>query len=371
MKILLVVPGGVDKSGYERVIPALLWLIERLAAQHDVLVVALNQYERPCSYPLCGAQVVNLGHSRTPVSELRLPHRWRQIKSALQSFGRPDVIHGFWAQESGILAGLVGMQLHQPVVLSIGGGELTWLPHIGYGLQGHWRTRWRVRLALRLATAVTAGSQFVMQSLPASVRAVHWLPLGVDTTQFSNAACPEGPPWRLIHVATINPVKDQGTLLHALAAVRQQMPDVHLDWIGEDTLNGRLQAQAQALGLTTAITFHDFLPSAAITQLYQRAHLYVQSSLHESQGVAVCEAAACCVPTVGTYVGLVAELAPTAATAVPVGDAQALSTAILHLLTHPAARKALGRAAQAWAYAHNADWTASQFVALYQRLQGT
>ena len=33
MKIALVVPGGVDRSGTRRVIPIILWLIERLVRQ--------------------------------------------------------------------------------------------------------------------------------------------------------------------------------------------------------------------------------------------------------------------------------------------------------------------------------------------------
>ena len=47
MKLAIVTPGGVDESGTERVIPAFLWLIERLARRHDVHVFALSQEPRP------------------------------------------------------------------------------------------------------------------------------------------------------------------------------------------------------------------------------------------------------------------------------------------------------------------------------------
>ena len=40
MKTLLVIPGGVDASGTKAVIPALLWLIERLVSRHEVAVLA-------------------------------------------------------------------------------------------------------------------------------------------------------------------------------------------------------------------------------------------------------------------------------------------------------------------------------------------
>ena len=61
MKIALIVPGGLDRSGRENVIPALLWLVERLAQRHEVLAVALHQEPEPSRYPLLGAQVINLG----------------------------------------------------------------------------------------------------------------------------------------------------------------------------------------------------------------------------------------------------------------------------------------------------------------------
>jgi hypothetical protein len=44
MKVVVVVPGGFDRSGRERVIPALLWLVERLARR---------QAGTWCSFRLC------------------------------------------------------------------------------------------------------------------------------------------------------------------------------------------------------------------------------------------------------------------------------------------------------------------------------
>ena len=46
MRIGLVVSGGVDRSGRERVTPSLLWLVERLARRHDVHVFVLALLSR-------------------------------------------------------------------------------------------------------------------------------------------------------------------------------------------------------------------------------------------------------------------------------------------------------------------------------------
>ena len=79
MKIALVVPGGVDRSGEDKVIPCLLWQIERLAAGGDeVHVFALGQEPRSGLWPLLGAEVHNIGPRPRPlraVAELAAEHR--------------------------------------------------------------------------------------------------------------------------------------------------------------------------------------------------------------------------------------------------------------------------------------------------------
>ena len=365
MKIVLVVPGGFDRSGSERVIPALLWLTERLARRNEVHVCVLGGADEPASYRLVGAQVHVLGRVASGLPGTRALRQWRPLMRTLALIGRPDVIHGIWAGASGVLAGLAGRKLGVPAVLSIGGGELVWLPEIGYGGRGSWRGRAQAGMALRLACAVTAGSRYA--ALPLQGRySVQIVPLGVDVPSLAapvdRAA---GPPWRLLHVASINRVKDPPTLLRAMRVIVDQEPGVRLDWVGEDTLGGAIQRRCGELGLMQHISFHGFQTSQAVAPLYRAAHLHLLASRHESQAVVVGEAAAAGLPTVGTAVGVLAELAPEAAWAVPVGDAMALAGGALALLRDATRREQLARAAQSWARAHDADWTAARFEAIY------
>jgi glycosyltransferase involved in cell wall biosynthesis len=369
MRIALVVPGGVDRGARERVIPALLWLIERLARRHTLHVFALDQAPEPCVYPLLGATVHNLGWAPA-YAPARAWRRWQLLLLGLRANGPFDVLHGFWAAPSGLLAALAGRRLGVPVVVSIGGGELAMLPEIGYGARLRRRGRAQVALALRLAARVTGGSRYALAPLDGRV-AADWLPLGVDAARFDGLAeRPDGPPWQLLHIASLNRVKDQETLLRALRRVADAEPAVHLDVVGEDTLGGAVQARCAALGLERLVTFHGFLPSDALPPLYRRAHLHVLTSRHESQAVVVGEAAAAGVPTVGTAVGLVAELAPECAWAAPVGDDAALAAGILALLRDPARRERIGRAARDWARRYDADWTAMEFERIYAEVSG-
>ena len=222
---------------------------------------------------------------------------------------------------------------------------------------------------LRMASAVSGPSRYATRDATSIRPDVQWIPTGVDTTIFQGSiqrSC--GPPWRLVQVAGLNQVKDQETLLRAVRQVATICPDITLDCIGVDVLNGRVQTLARDLGIADLVRFHGVLAVDEILPFYQRAHLFAQSSLYESMGAAVLEASAAGVPTVGTNVGIVAEMAPQAAVAVPVGDPNALAKGIVELLENSRLRMELALAAQDFARMYNADWAVAQFEGLYQRV---
>jgi glycosyltransferase involved in cell wall biosynthesis len=368
VRLALVVPGGVDRGGRERVIPALLWLIERLARRHDVHVFALAQERAPSDYPLLGARVHNLGlasRSRWPGQAL-LPV-FRALVRGLEEQGPFDLIHAFWANNPGFLTALAARRLRVPFVLSLGGGELVALPDIRYGSQLLLRERLKVKWALTRASRVTVASGPMASLARGHGVTPEIVPLGVDGAFFSEPSSAAGPP-RLLHVASLNRVKDQPMLLRAFRRVVNERPDARLDVVGEDTLAGLVQAECAALALAPHVKFHGFLASDAVIELFRMARLCVVSSRHEAGPLVALEAAACGVPTVGTAVGHIRDLAPERALAVPVGDAAALAAGILVLLGDEPRRRAMGEAARAWARAHDADATASAFERIYADL---
>lgn len=369
MKIGLVAPGGFDRSGTERVIPVFLWLVERLARCHEVHVVTLNQYPQPDRYPLLGATVHNIGHpgGSRRASRQMLPV-WRLL--AQEHRRKPfDVLQGLWAGEAGLIAVLCGRLLGVPSVVTVAGGELTALPEIGYGWQLKPGGRMVVASALRLATAVTCATEYMVRRVRPHRPDVHRILLGVDCGLFTplEVALP-GPPWRLLHVASLNRVKDQPTLLRAFARLRAEEPEVRLDIVGVDTLGGEIQRLAKTLGLAEHVAFHGFETSAQVAARLRESHLLLHSSLSEAGQMVVLEAGACRVPSVGTDVGHIADLAPEAAIAVPVGDAEALAQAAVALLRDPARRERLAANAFDFVCQHNADYTAEQYELLYHQL---
>jgi glycosyltransferase involved in cell wall biosynthesis len=367
MRIAFVIPGGVDRGGREHVVPMFLWLIERLARRHELHVFVLDYYDEPCTYDLRGATVHDLGRPRG----IRGTRRFRvaqRLGDALHRHGPFDLLHAYWGMPAGAAAARVAPAMRLSFVLTLDSGELVRIDDIAYGLQRRWIDRRAVRAAIRGASAVTVPTVYMSKLMPPGSNPPAVIPMGVDRSVFANAGPVDGPPWRLIRVGSINRVKDYPTLLLAFAAVVQREPDVHLDVVGEDTLGGTIVRLATELGLDAHVTFHGPLDSVRVAQLYARSHVNLVSSRHESANVTVLEAACTGVPTVGTAVGYIADLHPDGAVAVPVRSPRALADAIVSLLRDPERRRRIGLHARDWALAHDADWTADAFDALYHRV---
>jgi glycosyltransferase involved in cell wall biosynthesis len=366
MRVGLVVPGGVDRSGRDRVVPSLLLLVERLAARFDLTVFVVDYHPEPQTYPLLGATVRDLGRVTGPrgLRRLRITAR---LRAALERHGPFDVLHAYWGMPAGIATVDGAKGLGVPVVVTLDSGELVAIDDIGYGLQRRWIDRRAIDRLLRHASAVTVATAF-MANLPALARSGVGpivIPIGVDPQLFPPALRAEGPPWRLLRVGSINPVKDYATLLHTVA----QLPgDVSLDIVGEDTMHGAMEALARRLAIEGRVSFHGWQPHDRLPSFFARAHLNIVSSRHESANVTVLEAAASGVPTVGTAVGFVADWDGDRAVAVPAGDPTALAAAIGSLLRDPERRTRLAEAARTWTLAHDADSTAAAFASLYERV---
>ena len=364
MKLALVVPGGVDRSGQVRVIPALLDLIRRLARAHNVHVFALNQEPRPGRWTLEGASIHNIGPGFTRARALR-------ALAAEHLRGRFALVHSIWSGAPGLVAVAAARMLRVPSIVHVTGGELLALPDIAYGGRLSWRGRLREGVVLRAATAVTATSAPMLASLAALGIAARRIAFGVDLERWpacEPCAREPGAPARLIHIGSLNRVKDQPVLLRALAELSREGVAYEMDIVGEDTLRGETQRLSEALGLQGRVRFHGFLTQPALRPLIERAHLMVMSSRHEAGPFVLLEAALAGVPTVGSAVGHIAEWAPTAAVAVPVGNWTALARSVSAVLADESVRLHLAREAQRRALSGDADYTARAVQALYDEL---
>jgi glycosyltransferase involved in cell wall biosynthesis len=394
MNIGILLP-GFSSDENDAAIPVQLNLVREMAQHHEVRVLALRYPFRCDVYSIYGATVYSLGMGQVRgVGRLQL---WLDALLTLRRLHQEkpfDVFHAMWADETGLLAVWAGKLLGVPSVVSIAGGELANFEDIGYGLQLGTFSRWMVRQALEGADSVVVACEYIRLLLAGyRVRRVEKIVLGVDVEGFTppentglTAKTPSSPREireelnhrdtalsitedterrRIIHVASLVKVKDQATLLKAVA----RLEGVTLDIIGVGYEEQRLKDLARTLGIFERVNFLGAVPHHELPDYYRRAALHVLSSRHEGLGMVTLEAAACGVPSISTNVGLLPDC-PDMGVTVAVGDDVALADAIRSLLADEPRRRALGESAlNAVRSRYSIQETVRQFSALYEHLK--
>ncbi len=158
-------------------------------------------------------------------------------------------------------------------------------------------------------------------------------------------------------------------LLHAFVQVRQAFPDAALLLIGDGPQRARLEALTVELGQSDRVHFVGLRRD--VHRLLPLLTTYAQSSLWESDGIAIKEAMACGVPVVATAttgarnilqdreLGLVC----------PIGDADALADALIRVCGDSDLASRLGQAGRERCVEHfSAEQYAVQLRELYETL---
>lgn len=172
-------------------------------------------------------------------------------------------------------------------------------------------------------------------------------------------------------VARLSAVKDHGTLLRAMASLRDRIPALHCVLVGDGPERPHLEALADSLGIRALVHF-----AGERTQppnLHGLFDVSVLCSISEAFPNSVLEAMAAARPVVATDVGGTPDAVREGVTGllVPPSDPARLADAILRLHGDPELRTRLGAAACAAARAgYSADAVIGQVESLYSRLAG-
>ncbi|MGA2631501.1 MAG: glycosyltransferase [Terriglobia bacterium] len=161
------------------------------------------------------------------------------------------------------------------------------------------------------------------------------------------------------------PIKGVVYLVRALAALRQEIPDVRLEIAGSGPERAAVECEVQSLGLAGSVVFlgwqHD------LERVLPGWDVFVQPSLTDSFGIATLEAMAAGLPVVATGVGGLRELVEDGRTGwlVPPADPAALAKRLRDLALNPAQRRAMGMAGRERARAH---FSVERMVAEIQKI---
>lgn len=174
------------------------------------------------------------------------------------------------------------------------------------------------------------------------------VPEGIDLDAWSEL--PEPGPWArrpvILNVARQYPRKNTATLLRALPAVLEAVPDARLRVVGGGPELGALRGLARELGLGEAVRFLGAVEDAtALRREYASAAVFCLPSLQEGFGIVYLEAMAAGLPVVAGRAGAAPEVVPDGRVGhlVPPLDAGALADALVRLLRDSESRRAFGR----------------------------
>ena len=213
-----------------------------------------------------------------------------------------------------------------------------------------------------VANCRAAADRLRFEGVPARKIAV--IPNGLDTEVYAL----RGPIARVRRVATVanlRPEKGHDVLLDAAAIVVRRFPDAHFDIVGAGPELAALEARAESLGLTSAVSFLGHCED--VPARLAAADLFVLPSRSEAFPNAVLEAMAIGLPTIASAVGGLLEVIQPERNGVlvPVGDPQALARAISGLMADPARAARLGAAARAHAQTFSFSGMVAGFEQIY------
>lgn len=226
---------------------------------------------------------------------------------------------------------------------------------------------------LRFITVSESSRRDIATDHKVDIDRVHIVPIGIDTDVFAPRPDVAKVPGRLVSTASADvPLKGQRFLLEALAKVRPEIPEVHLELVGRQREGSTTADTLARLGLADIVRFNHGISYDALIDLIATAQVAIVPSLYEGFSIPAIEALACGAPLIATDGGALPEVAgPHLETClqVPAGDSDALAEQIKFALRNPDVSARIGaagreRVIEKWSWHRSAEQTADHCRAL-------
>lgn len=357
--------GGIASQG----LPAVVGLTEGLARRFDVdayLLASPDPDFRPTGYRVASPPAWADGRAFRKV-------RWAALAArflASHRRGPYDAVFSFWGYPMGTFAVSLARLVRRPSIVALLGGETASVPSIGYGTLQGGASRRLVLATCARASILSVLSEHQRTTLCRNglVRGdVQVVPIGVDRSRFKPMPKVRSPPLKLLHVANLTPVKDQGMLIRGVDLLRREL-DVRLRVVGVDHMGGQVQDLVARLGIGNIVEFAGGIPHDEIPAQLAWADMIVLTSLSEGQNGSLTEAAMAGVLQVSTPVGHIAEFGEEMAVVVRTGDPRDLAARIMAISTDTVGwERRVGRARE-WAESHDLEWTIGRYTELIEKV---
>ena len=262
----------------------------------------------------------------------------RRVAREVAARFRPDLVHGHYVTSYGLWATACG--LPQPKVLTAWGSDILVTPRQSRLM------RMVVAWSMHHADLVTADSMDMIEEIaryhPAGP--CHQILWGADTDKFVPATPAEG--FEIVSLRNWEPNYNIDVILSAFAGLVAQRPQTpaRLHLLGGGVLKDELMRRAQALGVQDQVQFHGRVGDAEMVAAIQRSRVSVSVPSSDATSVSVLESMACGLPIIASALPANHQLVDAqGGWIVPVGDATALTQALLQAHDHPQQMIQMGR----------------------------
>jgi glycosyltransferase involved in cell wall biosynthesis len=219
---------------------------------------------------------------------------------------------------------------------------------VGAGIIGALRHAVSMQLLRHMAAVRVVGSGIATRLRAAGVQRVAVIPVPVTMAPKLGDGLEEpgrSTEPRVLFVGRLVPQKNLELWLRVAQRVAQQVPAAQFEIVGDGPQRLTLEAYARRLGLEHPVQFSGAIPHAELAAAYNRASVFLLTSLYEGFGRVVAEAAVHSLPVVAPKITGVEDIVVHGVTGFlhAPGDAAALSDSVIRLLQDNHLRTELGR----------------------------
>ncbi|MBA4147185.1 MAG: glycosyltransferase family 4 protein [Verrucomicrobia bacterium] len=241
-------------------------------------------------------------------------------------------------------------RLNKPYVLTLHGGNLPVFAQANAD---------RVRRLLESAQSVLSPSGYLQESMSMYRTDVRLMENALDLHRYSfrlrRCAKPS-----LIWLRSFHEIYNPTLAPRVLKLIADQFPEAHLTMVGPDKKDGSLEKTkklARDLCVEKQVTFVGGIRKDEVPNWLARADIFLNTSTIDNTPVSVLEALACGLCVISTEVGGIPFLLKKEhdALLVPVGDADAMSSAVCRILDEPGLAEKLSGNARS--KAEELDWS--------------
>lgn len=261
---------------------------------------------------------------------------WKAYQSLIRTGWKPDQIHAQSGMDAGIYAHHISKQTGIPFVI---------MEHQVFVFHYYSKQRSTLIMDAFKAAKRTAAVSFderrqVMMNQSACNPEVIWNLVDEDNYRIDLGK--RNKEFTVVTILNSLPIKGAIEFLEAMALVIQRAPSVRFIMVGKGADENSIHPaenlfvrKSRELGIFEYGEFLPLVPRARISDVLNKAHLFVSPSIQEPHGIAVREAMMCGLPVVSTENGGVEDSIRTeTGLVVPVRNAEAMAGAILAMMSN-------------------------------------